>query len=102
MVIYIGSQVALRTDKIVAVVGFGETSVEIVMNPVSICFEFNDATGQNQFMELLKIAMTAEGEQAKIIADGLKNIPYKNFASYSNRNLDSRLRDIATDIATSK
>ncbi|MBQ5537886.1 MAG: hypothetical protein IIU02_08270 [Treponema sp.] len=101
MVISIGTYVTLRTEKIVALVGFGRASVEIVMNPVSICFDFGDESEQQNFLELLKVAMTAEGEQAKIIADGLKNIPFTNFSSYSNRSSDSRLRDIATDIATS-
>lgn len=104
MVLSIGNQVTLRSEKIVSAIAFGNNAVEIIMNPVSICFEFNDESGQTQFLELIKIAMSAQDatQEAKIIADGLKGIAYKNFTSYSNRNIDSRLRDIATDIATSK
>jgi len=102
MTLSIGSYVTLRTEKIVSVIGYGDSGVEIIMNPVSICFDCNDSAGQQQFMEIMKIAMTVEGEQEKIIADGLKNIPFKNFTTYSNRNMDSRLRDIATDISTIK
>lgn len=100
MTISVGSSVVLRTEKIVSVVGYDDSNVEIIMNPVSICFEFNDQSSQLQFMEFIKIAMDAEGEQAKIIADGLKNMPFRNVTTYSNRNIDARLRDIATDIAT--
>lgn len=102
MTLSIGSSVVLRTEKIVSLIAYGDSNVEIVLNPISICFEFTDTASQQEFIELMKIAMTAEGEQAKIISNGLKNIPFNNFTTYSNRNLDSRLRDIATDIATTK
>ena len=71
MTLSIGSSVVLRTEKIVSLIAYGDSNVEIVLNPISICFEFTDTASQQQFIELMKIAMTAEGEQAKIISKTL-------------------------------
>ena len=60
MTLSIGSSVVLRTEKIVSLIAYGDSNVEIVLNPISICFEFTDTASQQQFIELMKIAMIAE------------------------------------------
>ena len=99
MVISIGNCVNVQTDFILSVLGYDETGVELVLNGASLCFEMSDHNMQQQVIELVGIAMHAEAEQAKIIADGLKDISIKSFQSYSARTLNYRLQEIASDIA---
>ncbi len=102
MVISIGNCVNVQTEYILSVLGYDETGVEIVLNGASLCFDMADSNMQKQVIELVGIAMHAEAEQAKIIADGLKDIAVKSFQSYSSRTLNKRLQEIASDIALTK
>ncbi len=100
MVISIGQSVIVNTENIESVVAYGDTGVEIILINASLCFELKDAAMQQQIIELLAMVMHAEDEQqARILADGLKEISYKSFNSFSSRTLNQRLLDIASDIA---